>query len=426
MNTEKKLSGEVSIIGDKSISHRSIIFGSLSEGVCEFSNVLISGDTIATIEIFRSLGVSIEIVEQNSVIIHGVGLQGLSKSENALNAKIFEADSLNFLKSLLARQNFASELIGSTQLTKRPMGRIVNLLKDYGSNIESDNGFLPIRFEAMASSFNSINTIVPSAQVKSALIIAALYHQEPTVITEDILTRDHTERMLTYMGIGLVRMGASITVPPNQSIKPSSYRIPSDISSAAFLIAIAILSPGEIVLSKVLINERRIGFLKILKRMNANIEINNIIEIGNEVVGDIRVSKSELVATQIEPQEVPDLIDEIPILTFLASQAEGKTTLRGAEELRIKESDRLESMKNFIQTLNGKIVMYPDGFDISGKQDLDAGIIQTEDDHRISMTALVANITLGKKISPDSTKCISDSYPTFFEDLDEIGAEIVE
>ena len=425
MNTEKKLSGEVSIIGDKSISHRSIIFGSLSEGVSKYSNVLISGDTLATIEIFRSLGVNIEIVEQNSVIIHGVGLQGLSKSENALNAKN-SGTTARLLTGLLARQNFASELIGSTQLTKRPMGRIVNLLKDYGSNIESDNGFLPIRFEAMASSFNSINTIVPSAQVKSALIIAALYHQEPTVITEDIPTRDHTERMLTYMGVGLVRMGGSITVPPNQTIKPCSYRIPSDISSSAFLIAIGVLSSERIVLKEVLINERRIGFLKILKRMNANIVIDNIREVGNEVVGDIEVSKSDLVATKIEPEEIPDVIDEIPILTFLASQAEGKTTLRGAEELRIKESDRLEAMKKFFQSLNGNIEMHPDGYDITGKQDLDVGVISTEDDHRISMTALVANITLSKKILPDNIHCIDDSYPSFFNDINKIGGEIIE
>ena len=425
MNTEKKLSGEVSIIGDKSISHRSIIFGSLSEGVSKYSNVLISGDTLATIEIFRSLGVNIEIVEQNSVIIHGVGLQGLSKSENALNAKN-SGTTARLLTGLLARQNFASELVGSTQLTKRPMGRIVNLLKDYGSNIESDNGFLPIRFEAMASSFNSINTIVPSAQVKSALIIAALYHQEPTVITEDIPTRDHTERMLTYMGVGLVRMGGSITVPPNQTIKPCSYRIPSDISSSAFLIAIGILSSERIVLKEVLINERRIGFLKILKRMNANIVIENIREVGNEVVGDIEVSKSDLVATKIEPEEIPDVIDEIPILTFLASQAEGKTTLRGAEELRIKESDRLEAMKKFFQSLNGNIEMHPDGYDITGKQDLDVGVISTEDDHRISMTALVANITLSKKILPDNIQCIDDSYPSFFNDINKIGGEIIE
>ena len=367
MNKEKKLSGEVSIIGDKSISHRSIIFGSIAEGISEFSNILISGDTTATIEIFSSLGVNIEVSDDNSVVIHGVGLHGLSKSKKALNAKS-SGTTARLLTGLLSRQNFSSELIGSSQLTKRPMGRIINLLNEHGSHISSNDGYLPIHFENAGSSFNSINTIVPSAQVKSALIIASLYHQEPTVIIEDIPTRDHTERMLSHMGVGLVRMGSSITVAPNQTLKPSSYRVPSDISSAAFLIAIGILSSDKIVLKKVLINERRIGFLKILKRMKANIEISNITEVGNEVIGDIQVIKSDLVATQIDPEEIPDLIDEIPLLTFLASQAEGETTLRGAEELRIKESDRLDSMKDFIQTLNGEIEMYPDGFKIIGKQ----------------------------------------------------------
>lgn len=425
MNKEKTLSGEISIIGDKSISHRSIIFGSLAEGISEFSNILISGDTRATIEIFSSLGVNIKVSDDNSVVIHGVGLHGLSQSKKALNAKS-SGTTARLLTGLLARQNFSSELIGSSQLTKRPMGRIINLLNEHGSRISSNEGYLPIYFENARSSFNSINTIVPSAQVKSALIIASLYHQEPTVITEDIPTRDHTERMLSYMGVGLVRMGSTITVPPNQTLKPSSYRVPSDISSAAFLIAIGILSSDKVVLKKVLINERRIGFLKILKRMNANIEINNITEVGNEVVGDILVAKSDLVATHVDPEEIPDLIDEIPLLTFLASQAEGETTLRGAEELRIKESDRLDSMKDFIQSLNGEIEMYPDGFKIIGKQNLDAGVIKTEDDHRISMTALVANVTLGKKILPDNTECINDSYPSFFDDLINIGGEIIE
>jgi 3-phosphoshikimate 1-carboxyvinyltransferase len=232
--------------------------------------------------------------------------------------------------------------------------------------------------------------------------------------------------MLAYMGIGIVRMGTSVTVPPNQKIKPVELDIPSDTSSAAFLIALGILSSEKIVLRKVLINERRIGFLKVLKRMNANIEINNITEIGNEMVGDIKVSKSNLVATQIEPSEIPDLIDEIPILTFIASQADGLTTLRGAEELRIKESDRLETMKDFIEALNGKIKMYSDGFDILGKQNLEAGSIKTEDDHRVSMTALIANISLNKKITPDNIKCIDDSYPSFFQDLALLGGEINE
>ena len=425
MNPEKKLSGEISLIGDKSISHRSIIFGSIAEGVSEFSNVLISGDTTATIEIFNSLGVNIEVKEHNTLVIHGVGLNGLSKSKQALDAKS-SGTTARLLTGLLARQNFSSELIGSSQLSKRPMGRVINLLTEHGSGIKSNEGYLPIKFEQTESAFNTINTIVPSAQVKSALIIASLYHPEPTVITEDVPTRDHTERMLSHMGVGLVRMGSSITVTPNQILKPTSFRIPSDISSAAFLIAIGILSSDKIVLNKVLINERRIGFLKILKRMNANITISNITEVGNELIGDIEVIKSELIATQIEPDEIPDLIDEIPLLTFLASQAEGETTLRGAEELRIKESDRLESMKEFIQTLNGKIKMYPDGFKITGKQNLDAGVIKTKDDHRISMTALVANLTLSKKILPDNIQCINDSYPSFFDDINKIGGEIIE
>ena len=425
MNPKKNLSGQISLIGDKSISHRSIIFGSIAEGVSEFSNVLISGDTTATIEIFNSLGVNIEVKEHNTLVIHGVGLNGLSKSKQALDAKS-SGTTARLLTGLLARQNFSSELIGSSQLSKRPMGRVINLLTEHGSDIKSNEGYLPVKFEKTESAFNTINTIVPSAQVKSALIIASLYHQEPTVIIEDVPTRDHTERMLSHMGVGLVRMGSAITVPPNQILKPSSFRIPSDISSAAFLIAIGILSSDKIVLNKVLINERRIGFLKILKRMNANITISNISEVGNELIGDIEVIKSELIATQIEPDEIPDLIDEIPLLTFLASQAEGETTLRGAEELRIKESDRLESMKEFIQTLNGKIKMYPDGFKITGKQNLDAGVIKAKEDHRISMTALVANLTLSKKILPDNILCINDSYPSFFDDIKKIGGEIIE
>ena len=420
-----KLSGEVTIIGDKSISHRAIIFCSLADGISRISNILISGDTTATIDIFRCLGVNIDIVDGNSLIIHGVGLQGLSKPDSKLNAKS-SGTTARLLTGLLSRQNFTSELVGSSQLTKRPMGRVVDLLNENGSNISSKNGYLPINFKKGFSTFHSINTKVPSAQVKSALLIASLYHQEPTVITEDIPTRDHSERMLAYMGIGIVRMGTSVTVPPNQKIKPVELDIPSDTSSAAFLIALGILSSEKIVLRKVLINERRIGFLKVLKRMNANIEINNITEIGNEMVGDIKVSKSNLVATQIEPSEIPDLIDEIPILTFIASQADGLTTLRGAEELRIKESDRLETMKDFIEALNGKIKMYSDGFDILGKQNLEAGSVKTEDDHRVSMTALIANISLNKKITPDNIKCIDDSYPSFFQDLALLGGEINE
>ena len=421
----KKISGEVTIVGDKSISHRAIIFCSLSEGISNITNVLISGDTSATIDIFRSLGVNIEIINNNSLVIHGVGLNGLSEPKEELNAKS-SGTTARLLTGLLARQSFSSVLVGSNQLTNRPMGRVVNLLNENGSNISSENGYLPLKFKQASSTFNSINTKVPSAQVKSALLLASLYHSEPTTITEDIATRDHSERMLTHMGVGIVRMGTSITIPPNELIKPVNLDIPSDTSSAAFLIALGVLSSEKIALRKVLINERRIGFLKVLKRMNADIEIRNIAEIGNELIGDLHVSKSNLVGTQINSEEIPDLIDEVPILTFIASQAEGVTSLRGAEELRIKESDRLETMKNFIETLNGKIKMHSDGFEITGKQSLESGVIKSEDDHRVSMTALIANITLGKRIIPDNTVCINDSYPSFFEDIAHLGGEINE
>ena len=193
----KKISGEVTIVGDKSISHRAIIFCSLSEGISNITNVLISGDTSATIDIFRSLGVNIEIINNNSLVIHGVGLNGLSEPKEELNAKS-SGTTARLLTGLLARQSFSSVLVGSNQLTNRPMGRVVNLLNENGSNISSENGYLPLKFKQASSTFNSINTKVPSAQVKSALLLASLYHSEPTTITEDIATRDHSERMLTH------------------------------------------------------------------------------------------------------------------------------------------------------------------------------------------------------------------------------------
>ena len=421
----KTISGEVTILGDKSISHRCIILGSLAEGESQFKNILISGDTTATIEIFRSLGVKIDLINENTIKIHGVGLKGLQEPINDLDAKS-SGTTARLLIGLLSRQNFSSRLIGSKQLMKRPMGRVIDLFIDSGAKIYSDKGKLPISFKPSSYLFNNIDTRVPSAQVKSAVILSSLYNNEPTIVNEEILTRDHTERMLLAMGIELVRLGNSITIPPVSKLNPLNMKVPSDISSAAFLISLGVLKGENLLLKNVLINERRLGFIKVLKRMNANIEILNINEINNELIGDINVSESNLIGATIEPEEIPDIIDEIPILTFLASQAEGKTKITGAKELRIKESDRLENMKNFIECLNGEITMYEDGFEIKGIQDLDEGHINTEDDHRVAMTSIIANIALGKKILPDNIDCIKDSYPTFFHDIESIGGVINE
>ena len=425
LSSLKTISGEVTILGDKSISHRCIILGSLAEGESSFENILISGDTAATIEIFRSLGVNIDLIDENIIKIHGVGLNGLDEPKHDLDAKS-SGTTARLLIGLLSRQNFSSRMVGSNQLMKRPMARVIDLFTDNGAKIDSDKGNLPITFTPSSYTFNNLDTKVPSAQVKSAVILSSLYNNEPTIINEETLTRDHTERMLLEMGIELVRLGNTITIPPVSKLNPLNMKVPSDISSAAFLISLGVLKGENLLLKNVLINERRLGFVKVLKRMNANIEILNIKEISNELVGDIKVSKSDLVATTIEPKEIPDIIDEIPILTFIASQAEGKTILKGANELRIKESDRLENMKNFIQGLKGDITMYEDGFAINGVQDLDEGNVITEDDHRVAMTAIIANIALGKKILPDNTDCIKDSYPTFFLDIESIGGMINE
>ena len=300
------------------------------------------------------------------------------------------------------------------------------MLVQNGASINIKNSFLPINFKSSEYSFNFQNTLVPSAQVKSALIIASLYHNEPTLIEETVATRDHTERMLIAMGANILRLGNTITVSPTNNLKPLNISIPGDISSGAFLIALGVLKGKEIILENMLINERRLGFVKILKRMGANIEIVNISEENNEVIGDIKVKKSTLNGTTVTKEEVADFIDEIPIFTFLASQAIGITKLVGAEELKVKESDRLDVMKNFILELGGKIEVYDDGFEITGIQDLQDGFIKTFDDHRIAMTAIIANIALGKKIIPDNRECIKDSYPSFFQDLKELGAEINE
>lgn len=382
-----------------------------------------SEDTKATLKIIEQMGIDIKLNDTVSII--GKGLNGLKEPKKDLNA-MNSGTTARLLIGLLSKQNFSSTLIGSPQLNKRPMNRITDLLVQNGASINIKNSFLPIKFKSSEYSFNFQNTLVPSAQVKSALIIASLYHNEPTLIEETVATRDHTERMLIAMGANILRLGNTITVSPTNNLKPLNISIPGDISSGAFLIALGVLKGKEIILENMLINERRLGFVKILKRMGANIEIVNINEENNEVIGDIKVKKSTLNGTTVTKEEVADFIDEIPIFTFLASQAIGITKLVGAEELKVKESDRLDVMKNFILELGGKIEVYDDGFEITGIQDLQDGFIKTFDDHRIAMTAIIANITLGKKIIPDNKECIKDSYPSFFQDLKELGAEINE
>ena len=416
-----RIVGEVNIVGDKSISHRAIILSSLASGKSILSNVLISGDTKATINIFKNLGVEINEISNNQLEIHGVGLNGLNESKEPLNA-LNSGTTARLLIGLLSKQKFESDLIGSTQLNKRPMSRVIDPLVNEGAKISGNGGSLPIKIQPSDYSFENIHSTKPSAQVKSSFLLASLYHKAPTTISEIVLTRDHTERMLSLMGVNIVRLGNTSTVAPINEIKSIDYLVPGDPSSAAFLIAIGLLKSKKVVIKNVLLNERRIGFLKVLKRMNADILLENIENFQNEPVGDIVVKKSKLQGVTIDGSDVVDMVDEIPIFTLLASQAEGVTKVMGAQELRVKESDRLAAMENFINELDGEITTFEDGFEINGKQNLQSGVVETHEDHRIAMTAVVANICIDSQIKADNIDCISDSYPDFFYDLEKIGA----
>lgn len=416
-----RIVGEVNIVGDKSISHRAIILSSLASGKSILSNVLISGDTKATINIFKNLGVEINEISNNQLEIHGVGLNGLNESKEPLNA-LNSGTTARLLIGLLSKQKFESDLIGSTQLNKRPMSRVINPLVNEGAKISGTGGSLPIKIQPSDYSFENIHSTKPSAQVKSSFLLASLYHKAPTTISEIVPTRDHTERMLSLMGVNIVRLGNTSTVAPVNEITSIDYLVPGDPSSAAFLIAIGLLKSKKVVIKNVLLNERRIGFLKVLKRMNADILLENVENFQNEPVGDVVVKKSKLQGVTIDGSDVVDMVDEIPIFTLLASQAEGITKVIGAQELRVKESDRLAAMENFINELDGEITTFEDGFEINGKQNLQSGVIETLEDHRIAMTAVVANICIDSQIKADNIDCISDSYPDFFYDLEKIGA----
>lgn len=416
-----RIVGEVNIVGDKSISHRAIILSSLASGKSILSNVLISGDTKATINIFKNLGVEINEISNNQLEIHGVGLNGLNESKEPLNA-LNSGTTARLLIGLLSKQKFESDLIGSTQLNKRPMSRVIDPLINEGAKISGTGGSLPIKIQPSDYSFENIHSTKPSAQVKSSFLLASLYHKAPTTISEIVPTRDHTERMLSLMGVNIVRLGNTSTVAPVNEITSIDYLVPGDPSSAAFLIAIGLLKSKKVVIKNVLLNERRIGFLKVLKRMNADILLENVENFQNEPVGDVVVKKSKLQGVTIDGSDVVDMVDEIPIFTLLASQAEGITKVIGAQELRVKESDRLAAMENFINELDGEITTFEDGFEINGKQNLQSGVIETLEDHRIAMTAVVANICIDSQIKADNIDCISDSYPDFFYDLEKIGA----
>ncbi len=395
-----KYSGEITLHGDKSLSHRAIIFASLANGKSNISNLLLSGDTTATLQAFKIMGIKVEI-ENNEVVIHGNGLNGLVSPKKPLDC-INSGTTARLLIGLLTGQDFESTVVGSEQLTKRPMDRVSIPLQELGCNIKLDGANLPAVIKPGKISKNTVYTNVPSAQVKSSLMLAAMYSDEPVVIIENNITRDHTERLMTYLGINLVRIGNSVTVPPVSEIKNFSESIPSDISSASFLLALGVLTESSIKLNNILINESRMGFVKVLRHMGAEISIENLRPQFGEQVGDIKVEKSHLSSIDINKEDIPSIIDELPIFALVASQAEGITTVNG---------------------VGMKLEIYEESFKIIGPQKIQSGKVNTHDDHRIAMTAVVAGLISNQEIELDNVGCIGDSYPSFFNDIESLKGD---
>ena len=416
-----KYSGEITLHGDKSLSHRAIIFASLANGKSNISNLLLSGDTTATLQAFKIMGIKVEI-ENNEVVIHGNGLNGLVSPKKPIDC-INSGTTARLLIGLLTGQDFESTVVGSEQLTKRPMDRVSIPLQELGCNIKLDGANLPAVIKPGKISKNTVYTNVPSAQVKSSLMLAAMYSDEPVVIIENNITRDHTERLMTYLGINLVRIGNSVTVPPVSEIKNFSETIPSDISSASFLLALGVLTESSIKLNNILINESRMGFVKVLQHMGAEISIENLRPQFGEQVGDIKVEKSPLSSIDVNKEDIPSIIDELPIFALVASQAEGITTVNGAGELRLKESDRLEAMRELFSSIGMKLEIYEESIKIIGPQKIQSGKVNTHDDHRIAMTAVVAGLISNQEIELDNVGCIGDSYPSFFNDIESLKGD---
>ena len=409
-----EIGGEARVPGDKSISHRSIMLGAIAEGTTRISGFLEGEDALATVAAFRAMGVEIDGPHNGEVTIHGVGLHGLRAPEQALDLGN-AGTSIRLLSGLLAGQAFDCSLTGDESLRGRPMGRVMNPLAAMGAKISSAEGGRPPLDLAGGCKLQGIHYDLPmaSAQVKSCVLLAGLYADGKTSVTEPASTRDHTERMLRGFGYRVDNEGGSISLHGGGSLRAMDIDVPSDISSATFFLVAASIAPGsDLLLTHVGINPTRTGVLHILALMGADISLENEREVGGEPVADIRVRYAPLKGIEIPSEQVPLAIDEFPALFVAAACAEGRTILRGAEELRVKESDRIAAMAEGLSTLGVHNEVLEDGIIIDGGT-LGGGSIHTYHDHRIAMAFAIAGLRSDAEIQVLDCDHVATSFPGF-------------
>lgn len=416
------LKGNFELIGDKSISHRAIMFSSISKGHNKISNFLMGEDCLSTIDCFRKMGVDIKI-ENKDVIVRGNGLYALKKPNNILDVGN-SGTTIRLIMGILAGNKFDATLIGDNSIGKRPMKRVTEPLRSMGCKIEGkdDANYTPIKI--YGGNLSSINYKMPvaSAQVKSAIILASLYADKMSTIEEKVKSRNHTEIMLKSFGADIDVNSLKININPVDELYSQDIYVPGDISSAAFIIVGALISKGsEVLIKNVGLNETRTGIIDVVKSMNGNIEIFNNRLVGGEIVGDILVKYTpNLCATTIDKTIIPRLIDEIPAIAVLASQAEGTTIIKDAKELRVKESNRIKAVVDNLKNMNCDIEELEDGMIIKGKNKLKASYIQTYNDHRIAMAFSIANLICEEEIKLDNPNCVDISFPGYFDLLNSL------
>ncbi len=419
------LKGRLRVPGDKSISHRSIMLGAIAEGVTRVSGFLEGDDALATLRAFRAMGVEIEGPDDGKVVIHGVGMHGLKAPEGALDLGN-SGTSVRLMAGLLAGQGFDVTMVGDASLSRRPMRRVTDPLGQMGARIEtSPEGTLPMTIRGGAR-LRGIDYVLPmaSAQVKSAVLLAGLYAEGTTSTTEPAPTRDHTERMLAGFGYPVERDGATARVRGGGKLIATEIDVPADISSAAFFMVGASIAPGsDIVLEHVGINPTRTGVIDILRRMGADIELLDEREVGGEPVADIRVRYAPLKGIRIPEALVPLAIDEFPVLFVAAACAEGETVLTGAEELRVKESDRIQVMADGLAGMGIDARPTADGIVIRGGS-MGGVEVASQGDHRIAMAFSIAALRSGAPVVIDGCEHVNTSFPGFVELARRAGLEI--
>ncbi len=414
------LKGEIVLPPDKSISHRAVMFASLAKGKSLVKNFLRAEDPLSTMQAFRNLGITIQEAESGNVLVTGKGLHGLSEPFDVINCGN-SGTTARLISGVLAGNPFFSVLTGDDSLKQRPMSRVVLPLREMGADISGRAGgkYLPLSLNGKPLKATDHSLPVASAQVKSCLILAGLYADGTTSVTEPYKSRDHTERMLAAMGAGIGVHGLTVSIAGGPHLNALDMSVPSDFSSAAFFMAAALIVPGsEVLIKSVGINPTRTGLLEVLGEMGAAVELKNRQDVSGEPVADIYCRyEGNLRAVKVGKEKIPSIIDEFPVLCVLATQAEGITEIRGAEELRVKESDRIKAMASELKKLGVELEEYPDGIAIQGRTEPKGCDVESYGDHRIAMSMAIAALVAGGKTTIHNASCVDISFPGFFETL---------